>query len=167
MKCGWCGMTIEASHPESGKVIRPPSPGVFPVNSRIMRGRSAPCAVAVKETHFDSSMWLAKTPGCPKAGRPAASFFHKAQAPPVSRTWRAGAEVMEPRLDDSVIDPSVTGPTGVSRVTPPDWRRIAETRVVPPVSINSRSVTRVFISNTTPCPASQAGNGRTIESYWL
>ena len=24
MKCGWCGMTIEASHPESGKAIKPP-----------------------------------------------------------------------------------------------------------------------------------------------
>src|ERR1700722_19484190 len=108
MKWGWCGSTMDASQLDSGKVRRPPSPGAFPVSSLIRLKKVGSWKVVVKETHFDSSMWSVKVAGWPQSGWRAGVFSHKAQEPPSCLPLRAGGESIEPRLEDSVMDPKVT-----------------------------------------------------------
>ncbi len=93
MKWGWCGNTIDANQLDSGKVIRPPSPGTLPVRSPMSRKNVGSCRVVVKESHFDSSIWSVKLAGWPNCGRPAAIFSQRAQEPPSDFPCSAGARV--------------------------------------------------------------------------
>ena len=172
MKCGWCGMTIEASHFDCGKVISPPSPGTLPVASRMRRSRVGSCSVVVNDTHFDCSIWSQNTEGWPNAGRPAAIFSHSAQAPPRCLPLSTGAVSMPPRLDASVIDPRVTrtqspAPTVILPGLPSCSVAMCVTVVPPALSLRPRSVTRVLYWIVTPRASSHLSSGRTIESYWL
>src|ERR1019366_10704895 len=96
------------NQPDSGKVMRPPSPGTLPVRSRTSWKNVGLWNVVVNDSHFDSSICSEKLAGRPNCGLPAAIFSQRAQEPPSDLPFRTGAESMDPRLEPSTIDPRVT-----------------------------------------------------------
>jgi hypothetical protein len=80
--------------------------------------------VAVKDSHFDSLVLPLKADGLPKSEWSFASASQSAQESPSSLVPGLGGDVIDPRLEDAVIDPLVTktkssDPTANSRCSPP------------------------------------------------
>ena len=61
--------------------------------------------VTVNDAQSDCATRLLNAAGLPNDGRPSASFSHKVQLPLWAFFSLAGAAVMEPRLEASVIEP--------------------------------------------------------------
>src|ERR1035437_7365496 len=96
---------MDISQLESLNVTRPPVPSSFPLNWVIWSENAGFFSVTVKDSQLDCAMQLLKAAGLPTPGRPSASFSQSVKPPLSALVNLAGALVIEPRLEASVMEP--------------------------------------------------------------